>query len=57
MMTTFARWPVPPEGRVSFAARCPCGREALWEQVGARAADGYRITCPRCVRSRAGTSN
>jgi hypothetical protein len=48
MTTTFNHWPRPSEGTVEFAADCPCGAAAVWEQrspVG-----GYRITCRRCAR-------
>ena len=45
MTRTFAAWPQPSQGRVEFTARCPCGRDAAWKQVGLEAVDVYVISC------------
>jgi hypothetical protein len=49
MTRTFAAWPQAPQGRVDFTASCPCGRDAVWNQVGLGTVDVYVISC-NCQR-------
>jgi hypothetical protein len=45
-MVTFPTWPVPILGRVTFAAACPCGLDAVWEQTGLGGSElVYTIRC------------
>jgi hypothetical protein len=48
MTVTFASWPIPPQGRITFTASCPCGTDALWEQLGVGEVAAYRIHCGGC---------
>jgi hypothetical protein len=45
-LSTFAAWPKTVYGRVAFTAACPCGRDAVWEQVGQAGLEHYEISCP-----------
>jgi len=47
MTITFTGWPIPAQGRIAFSANCPCGLDAVWEQIGLGEIDRYEITC-RC---------
>ena len=45
MVTTFASWPKPMQGRVTYRATCPCGREAEWTHTGHATATGLDMRC------------
>jgi hypothetical protein len=49
MTRTFPSWPGPIEPRATFAAPCPCGAEAVWEQSGNGPA-AVRILCSCAAR-------
>ena len=45
VITTFASWPKPAEGRVRYVAPCVCGREVEWVCTGHATAPRLEVLC------------